>query len=557
MDHEEESDKLEKTFFCPHCGSEILIDSETSDDCNKIDSGEELLEEIPEREEDEKKKRNFLLWGAGFLLLAVLLVLFRSGEKKKEPLFFYVKDNSLYGTDLKGRKIRVNEYSGKYLENWGAREKGGLLEGRDEKEYEKKTAPVYSRSGRYLFYPEAMLNGNFYLIRKDLRRKETKTLDSDVIEFIPTRDGVIYRKENQSVFFFDGNRKKKIASDLSEYRVNEEGTAVIWISLEEGTKDLYYWDLEGKKEPVRLERNIEFLDCSPSFHSILILKENSVYRFNHREKKEKLVDDVKEVALADAEKNRFYFIREDQRKQSSYQELYYYSSGKKRRLDENFKEFCYQKNGILVYKRTNNEKDCMLSVDGKVKELGRTMILPSQAIRDGERLYFMGTDVEKEQGKLSYELCYVDLRENDFGAVKKIDDGVMELSCVVNKKPYYLKDGSGKTGDLYCDGVIQAYDVAVDSISQVPKDHVLLYLADYSTSRRRGTLLMNQGGKQETIASDISGYSAISKKEIILVPQYNVERERGDLLLYNGRDIKTIDTDVWGYYGIGISRFCR
>lgn len=573
-------DKQEVLIFCPWCGKQISSCSLYCEFCGGYVPDEEVISKEVIFEEaicDEEtaltgntpplqklksmfpnKRNNILLGLAAILAIFVIIITTAGGGTSTKEALFYIKDNSIYGCEADGAST---EYTLSYLEKWGSRSGGGILS--HEKKPDENSgnmAPAYSAAGQYLFYMDQGGKGSFDLSRTHLKKKETKTLDSGVVKFLPVGDGqVVYQKENQALYYYDGSRKRRLAQRADYYRVSEAGDGLIWTTEEEGARDIYYQKLSEESEKQRLERNVKLLDVSPDLNTVLVQKEDTVYHISNQQNRKALAAEVSRTVHADAAAGTFYFVRDvDRTPSTSYKELYYYSAGKAVLLDDSLKNILWNNDGIVLYIRTDDEQNVIMAADGKVTELRREVAFPEQAVKDGEQLYFLSPDeAVGKNGNAVYELCYVSLSGGSRGRVDSVDRGVSEIACIFGGQAYYFKDLSNGVGDLYGEGELLAYDVALGSVAGIPDSGRILCIADCSNAKRRGTLTMLGLGEDRNLADDVFGYSAVSENEIMILAEYNHEKERGNLLRYDGKNIEIIDRDVWGYYAVGLSGICR
>lgn len=582
-DRESTLEIKETSFYCPWCGKYIPADSVYCGFCGKY-IPEEVRRGLTESEEAEPANQGNLLKKAGrisashkkaiiigsfVILMAFLLVIFINGigtgaKTKTEAMIFYIKDNSLYGGMKTSGALKSEgenlEYSSSYLAAWSSRSGGGILNEEETLEESKEgttggTTPARSESGQYLFYMEQGEADVFDLSRTKLSTQETKTLDSGVVEFLPVgSDQVIYKKENQAVYLYDGSRKSRLFRSASDYLVSRSRNAVLWTTEEDGTNDIYYQMFSEGSEKVRLERDAELLHASPELDTILVQKDNTVYRIDQKGNKEALAEEVSSIVGADALMGTFYFVREVSPESGSpYKELYYYAKGKTSLLEDSLEEILWEQGNTLLYKRVGEERDFLLASGGTVGGVGREIALTEKIEIDGERLYFLSPDEAGVNHEPQYELCYTTLTGKRLGKVETVDRMVSELACIYDSRAYYFKNVVDGIGDLYCDGELSAYDVAVGSVAGIPGSSRVLCIADSSRARMRGMLTMVGDGKSEAIADQVYGYSAVAEQEILLLSEYNREKGRGDLLFYDGQKVKTIERDIWGYYEIGSS----
>lgn len=594
------------SIYCPWCGKQIPLDALYCEFCGKYVPDEDELDQKGQIDETEvseagqaytgsentgseitgktkilailKKVRviipvhkKYIVFGAFAAFIIFMIIFTMNGSRtvetdKESRAVFYIKDNSLYGIEEDGlrspqsdKKVGV-EYSSSYLAKWRERSDGAILKGRGvQREKSGGTAPAYSKSGEYLFYMEQGEKDGFDLSRTKLKNQETKTLDSGVLEFLPMgTEQVVYKKENQALYYYNDTRKNRLTRNASYYQVSQSGNALLWTTEDEGTKDIYYQDLSKDSEKIRLERNAELLSASPNLDIVFVLKENTVYRLDLEGKSEALAEEVSSIVWADAFSDSFYFIRDAESAfAASYKELFYYAQGKTELLDDSLDEILWQQEGVILYGRAGEGKDCVIAADGKTGEIGREVVLPEQAKLDGGQLYFLSPDEMGGNGSPEYELCYVAISGVPPRRVETVDREVSEIACVFGKEAYYFKNLSEGVGDLYCGGELRAYDVASGTVEGIPGSSRILCIADSSSSKKRGTLMVLGAGESKYIADNIYGYSALSEQEILILSEYNRDKGRGDLLSYNGQNIVTIENDIWGYYGVGSSGFCR
>lgn len=550
--------------FCPECGKQIPADSVYCEHCGKRiwEEGADYAsyEDNGERTVFSLNKKRLFGAAAVFLLFIVLGgLLSRRDWTAEMKNIFYIKDNSAYG--YRAEKQESEELSVRYLEKWSDRSSGGLLSGNETENVESDgmrgpgSAPAYSVSGRYFYYTELGMGDSFNLIRTDRKKKETKTLDSGVVEFLPAQEGkVIYRKENEALYYYDGSRKRKLASDAEFYRVSKDGSRLLWITDEDGVRDIYCQQLLDKSEPLRLERNAQLLDAASDLSVILVQKEDGVFKISAKGKKDKLVGEISSAMQGDAESDSFYFLRDGA--DSTGKELCYFSAGQAKLIDDSFKEILWQGSGVLIYTRTGDD-ECMMAWGGRTGELERRLALTGQIQADGDRLYFLSTEeLPGKNGKPQHELSYVVLTEQEF-QVTAVDRGVAEIAYVYGGSVYYYKQMGNNLGDLYRDGEWVAYDVAVGSVGGVPDGRSVLCIADASSSGKRGTLTLLTAEGSRNIADNVRAYSAVSEKEIFILSEFSREKRRGDLLLFDGQKAELLEADIWGYYGAGNSGICR
>ena len=561
-----------RAIFCPECGKQIPVASVFCEHCGKRigEAGADYaVYGDRTRGAGSSLNRKKLIGGAAVLIFLLAAWVFLpdmiwTAEIKN---VFYIKDNSLYGYRSKKQEKSPEEFSAQYLEKWSSRSSGGLLTGREEENNygaglrTPGIAPAYSVSGRYFYYTELGVSDSFNLMRRDQKKKETKTLDSGVVEFLPAQgSSVVYRKENKALYYYDGSRKNKIASDADFYRVSEDGSSMLWMTKEDGVQDIYIQELFKKSEPLRLERNAVLLDAAEDLSVILVQKEDSVFKVTAKAKKEKLVGEISASMQGNARSGSFYFLKDEaenkEAAKEAYRELYYFSDGKARLIDDSFEELLWQGGGALLYTRSGVE-GCMITWGGKTGELGHELALPGQIQVDNGRLYFLSKEeAPGERGKPEHNLCSVLLTEPEL-QVTIVDRGVSEIACVYGGNSYYYKKLGSSMGDLYRDGEWVAFDVALGSVTGVPGGSAALCIADSSSSGKRGTLTLLSAEGSRNIADNVRAYSAVSEKEVFVLSDFSREKRRGDLLLFDGQRTELLEADIWGYYGTGNSGICR
>lgn len=539
-------------LFCPWCGSRISADSTYCEFCGKY---------VPDNPEPKKRRISpRWLWAGvgGLLFIGVVAGLSGATKTQVRESLFYIKDNSAYERECGNGDTR--EILSGYLEDWNGRSSGGLLREKSKEDASGLITPSYSASGRYLFSLERGAKGSFDLVRKDLKKQETKTLDSGVVEFLPAGDGpVVYKKEKGALYCFDNTKKTKLAESADYYKLNESGDLLLWATEEDGTKDIYLSGFSEKSEKIRLERNAVLLDAAPDFGTFLIQKEDSIFQIDRNGIKEKLVEEAEDAMGADARTNNFYYTKTAGASQNErYTEFYYYSSGKSKLLNDSFGQMVWQEDGTLLFTDTQNSSNTMMAVDGVILELGVETALAEQIETNEEHLYFLSPDeADHKTGRPEYELFSVSLQGSEQGRVTSIDSGVSEIACVTDDAPYYYKDPVDGIGDLYCEGERIAYDVAAGSVAEIPSSGKILCIADVSGTGKRGTLSLADSTGLKALADQITAYNAVSENEIYMLSDYNYTKGRGDLWLYNGSTSVPLESDIWVFFETASSGVCR
>lgn len=128
----------------------------------------------------------------------------------------------------------------------------------------------------------------------------------------------------------------------------------------------------------------------------------------------------------------------------------------------------------------------------------------------------------------------------------KVDDDVYSYGFKkASDEYYYFKDVKNSAGDIYENKKLLASDVAPWSVTSIKGSSDLVYITDYSTKGRSGTLNILKSSKPTKIADDVHSFYAISNSSIVYLNDFSTDREKGDLFLYKGSSKPVrVDTDV-------------
>lgn len=280
---------VQQTVFCGHCGAQIPEGSAVCPFCGK---------KLAEGAQQAKRKMSPVVWialavaavcAAAFLFVMPLL----SGGNKAEQLM-YIKDDALMCTSLK--KIEPMEIDDNVIETDDSF-------GSPFYRY-RYYGPTYTADQKHLIYPvwDADYNiSKLYYIEAGRKDAEPEKIDSDIDTFHVTKKNEIIYKKDENLYIHNLKDKEKIASDVKEYYVSEDGAAVIWVSVEEGK--MYYQDTALANEKEKLDSDVTLL-CSQSgdLKNIVYVKDDALYLLTDLTEKEKISADVQNViAVSDVD----------------------------------------------------------------------------------------------------------------------------------------------------------------------------------------------------------------------------------------------------------------
>lgn len=266
--------------FCPSCGKKVEEGSLFCEFCGcKLSDGS--------GGKRPPVKRKYLLIGAiAAIILAVALIsgaiiarLYGNSGRLHEV--FYVKDESLYGVDLKDRKKQPVEYTDEFLDSGASFEDAAGF-----------GFQFQNLKGNCYFIPRNV-NGDTYSLYIQKRNETAMKLDGGIqgIYKVTNDNRVVYGK-NGNLYVNDGKERRKIDSEVSFFQLSQNGESLIWLVAKKENEvncyDIYFQDLIGKEEKRKLAGNCLLWKYSEDLKRIFYIKNEILYLVKDQEKSQKL-----------------------------------------------------------------------------------------------------------------------------------------------------------------------------------------------------------------------------------------------------------------------------
>ena len=302
--------------FCPNCGAKTEAGAEFCESC-----GHRLKEPVPVPAPEGKKSRNLRLplviggAAAAVVLLAVGLfavpravkAIAGAGRSGAAEEVFYIKDRGLHGASLKSAKKKPVEYTDRFAS----------ADALYDAMYGFYGYQFVSRDGKYHFFMEDVSYSpeKTYTLYSQKGSKEPVKIDSKIQDYYEiTPDNQVVYIKNDNLYVSDMKDKKKIASDVEEFLLDDQGKNVLWMvdsGADDYGYDMYYQDLAMKKEKKKLISNGYLYNSSSDLNTLLIVKEGTLYLVKDQGDSEKLASNVGNVLCADLTKGTFFYLNEE------------------------------------------------------------------------------------------------------------------------------------------------------------------------------------------------------------------------------------------------------
>ena len=298
--------KIYKTIFCPKCGKQTSTEFAFCQSCGASIT-DVPVEARPAALAEKKKfpKKTIIFGGIGVALAVVLILvisLMPSGSKAKNDFALYLKDSEALqltsGLDDSGlgNTTLVNIPLG---------------------------ACIYmSEDGKYIFFPNKIID-NYWTIGQEYRfdlyyreigkpESEAIMIDSDVQSYtVNTSTSIVtYLKgEEGSLYQYKlaDDSKDKIASEVKEFNVSDDGTKIAYINSE---GSFYRKSADNDKEKIASEvSSLEYL--SNDLKTAYYIKEDSLYKQVEGEDSVKIASNVYDVIKIYETGEIYYLTSED------------------------------------------------------------------------------------------------------------------------------------------------------------------------------------------------------------------------------------------------------
>lgn len=266
--------------------------------------------------EQKNRLRLIAASGAAVLLVGLLLTLVTGGfQTDHTPVYgLYIKDWELFYSGL--RKDQTRQVTEELLDPDAsdriASDSSGL-------EVPVGMSTTVSADGKWIFYPEQLDRTNYltlYARRLDKPKAEAVKIDTEVLNYAASENAALVtytRVGSGNLYQYQVKKgeKNKLAGDVAEFHVSEDGTKILCLS---DKKELYLLSGQGKKET--LDSDVEALNkLSDDFKTVYYEKENAFYKLKIGEEPEQIADDLYQVVWV-YDSGEAYYIREKQREKT-------------------------------------------------------------------------------------------------------------------------------------------------------------------------------------------------------------------------------------------------
>ncbi len=283
--------------YCPNCGTANHINDLFCQECGMFfgNAADKTRQENASKADQKKKVWKIavpVLAGAAVFVLCIFFLprLFAAvgGRKAEKEYLIYIKDNELY-------MAKPNQYEPIQIDDKCYEDEDAMGSG-----YSYNNQVSVSPDGKYLYYPteynmKEMYNPyNLYCKKIGSKKAEEEKIDSDVVFYqIIDDDRLIYIKdsEDRKLYLYSQGNSEKIASDVANVSVSEDGKNVLWKSSD-GEQRLYMQDLALKQDKVKLDSDVEWYQCSDDLNTIVYRKDDNLYLLNDLDEKEKIASDI-------------------------------------------------------------------------------------------------------------------------------------------------------------------------------------------------------------------------------------------------------------------------
>ncbi len=407
-------------------------------------------------------------------------------------------------------------------------------------------------------------------------------------------------KESGSLYFRLVNKPKKdaekIASDVTDYEINEEGTLVTYLK----NGDLYQHNL---KESTKLQSDVrEFWTTENGKKILFVDNENTLYIKNGKKDAEKIKGEINYVYYVSSDLSKIYYAADG---------TLFYKKGNKdpQKIDSDVSRIfnIYDTGEVFYAKENEKETDENSDTDSSIKYEETTYSLYYFDGKDKKELtnefstyssydyaldepVFMysvtqeSDEEDKEDKKIFYLVAEGETSEittEDISSVSLSDDGKLALLLAdTNDEGYgilYTAKIAGKkmkTPEKYDEDVRSAAFIGEDNSILCRKDYndndeytlylnkkmvdedvysarynvetdTLIYFTEVN-DEHIGTMKIFKGNKSTKISDDVYIRNLLITKEgnVLFLKDYNAEKEKGDLYILKGKKAKKLDEDV-------------
>ncbi len=535
----------EDSVYCEFCGSRVEreISRVLPDSRKQFEKQEEGSIGCLKHLEWKKAAAAGMIAAGGLVLFAVWASGRQAGEDF-QPLLGYIKDNSLFVLEENGEAGEISEAC---LRDWKNREQLRLSNA-------KEWIPAYSEKKEILWYPEQAGDGAFSLM--SLYNKKEQKADSGAVSVQTAGETAAYEKSSGGLYVYTQGSKKKLAADISFYKLGAEGDYLIWQEEHpDQTMGLYGISLDKKgrlAEEELLEKDAKLLGASEDLKSILYKKEGEIWLLENHSEKRRLAQNVNQVFLTGIAEKTLFFTRQENGGESLYV-LSGEQAGKQvteQLLDPEFLFLIHEEDGILTYKASGEDgEEIRIAGEEKSAALDCDPNLEITFTVSGDYGWYLAPP---EPG-MEQSLYRVSLDPGQFGSAEEAAQNADRFCGQYEGIPFCLSSVHDQTGDLYFGEQAVACDVKIDSVclrrNQKGQETGIYFLSDYDVQTESGILTsyLAKTGETESVDDNVSGYIA-SPDTVLYFTDYEPSRGRAVLNSYQNGTATEIDTDVWAAY---------
>lgn len=289
---------------CPKCKKVLDDGVKFCDACGtELEQAEVVAESASKKKKFSKKMIAVLISATSLLLVVAIVVGLALSLGGGANYGLYIKDGELYYTDFsKNGRWQVT---------------GNLAEDRDneflaELQYSLSFRTRISADGKMLFYVDEIDDyGDCTLYVRGIKDggQAPVKIDTGVYSYDISENGktVIYVKDD-ALYKHNLRDKEKLDEDVEGFFMTKDAKKIAYFNYE---STLYI--KRGSQEKEEISSCIDHLVYyTEDLNTIYYIKSNDLYKWEDGKDSVKLVDDVYDVFINN-EKDKFYFIREEQR----------------------------------------------------------------------------------------------------------------------------------------------------------------------------------------------------------------------------------------------------
>lgn len=606
------------SVFCPECGQKIEapapaapetpaapveapVEAPAAEKAAPINVGA-IMDKI--KALTAKIPANYLKIGAGAVALILVIAIIASlfGGAKVYNYALYVKDGQVQYAEMpKGKD--VVEVTSDFAENVG--------------DYQLSTAGSYlaayfqlSSDGKKLFYPDKIDDGyTLYCREINSPKKDPVKIESNLEDpyYINEKGNLVTYVKDGKLYQHNLKEKTKIASDVSDFSVSEDGKTILYSVYDEDDRSYTLYLKKGNKDAEKIVSDVtDICHVSEDLSLVVYLKEDSLYTQKVGKDAAKISGDVSEVVRVyesgeiyytkaeDTEISYWDLIKDDYKDIDSWDYEYYSEWMKETEVDVEFATLCYY-NGkesttlsesMVRWSSVAYEEPAMVFQaleDDELPTWSLTEYINGNVDLYGEldaylaenSLYFIAA--EEVTGALELEDIYsvamtsdaktlyvrADYDEEDNvtslyqltmdGAKtkksEKLDEDVYarRLSIVYGEKDahvIYFKDVDDEEGELYMDGKKIDDDVYLYNISYNAEEDDLYYMIDWDADNQQGSLKYSNGKKATAVKDDVHYYVFTPEGQCLFLYDFSNSSYRGELWIQDGSKTTKLADDV-------------